>query len=513
MRKNSITIIAAVLIIMAVAGAYFIGLHSGMGMHKSATESPQNSEKNISHWTCSMHPDINQPGPGQCPICQMDLVPVYEEGREEGERELVMSETGMKLAEIQTAPVERKPVTTEVRMIGKVDFDETGFGYITAWVGGRIDRLYVDYTNIKVNKGEHMAQLYSTELIETQKALLAALKTSQELPEGKVDSLVESNRERLRLWGLTDDQIAEIEKRGEPQELVTITSPMTGIVIQKNAVEGMYVKTGTRIYTIADLEKVWVKLEAYESEMALLKYGQQVEFETEAYPGKVFTGTISFIDPVLNEKTRTAALRVSIENPDGILKPGMFVRAKVLAKLGADGTAIGEDLAGKWVGSMHPEIIKDGPGTCDICGMPLVPIESTDLVDTGESKGPPLVIPATAPLITGKRAVVYVHLTDREKPTFEGREIVLGPRAGDYYIVLSGLEEGEMVVTNGSFKIDSSLQIKAKPSMMSPKGGAVPPAHHHGGEVPIETHPAHKKAQILSLSDDAWMRRTYRNNL
>jgi Cu(I)/Ag(I) efflux system membrane fusion protein len=246
---------------------------------------------------------------------------------------------------------------------------------------------------------------------------------------------------------------------------------MSGIVIHKNGVEGMYVKTGTKIYTIADLSHVWVKLDAYESDLVWIRYGQEVEFETKAYPGESFKGQITFIDPILNPKTRTVKVRVNVPNPDGKLKPDMFVSARVFPKVAAGGRVMDPALEGKWICPMHPEIVKDTKDRCDICGMPLVTAESLGYVTADAAqKEAPLVIPATAPLITGKRAVVYVTVPGKEG-TYEGREIILGPRAGNYYLVKEGLQEGEQVVVNGNFKIDSAIQILAKPSMMSPEEG------------------------------------------
>jgi Cu(I)/Ag(I) efflux system membrane fusion protein len=228
----------------------------------------------------------------------------------------------------------------------------------------------------------------------------------------------------------------------------------------------MYVNEGTRIYTIADLSKLWVKLDAYESDLSWIRYGQDVEFSTVAYPGEVFKGKVSFRDPVLNARTRTVKVRVNVDNPDGKLKPEMFVRAVLRARVAQGGAVMDPDLAGKWICPMHPSVVETQPGDCNICQMDLVTTESL-YTAAGESSEPPLVIPATAPLITGKRAVVYVQVPGAEKPTFEGREVVLGPRAGNYYLVKEGLDEGEIVVTKGNFKIDSALQIQAKPSMMS----------------------------------------------
>ena len=193
-----------------------------------------------------------------------------------------------------------------------------------------------------------------------------------------------------------------------------------------------------------------------------LRYGQQVEFTTDAYPGEIFKGKISFISPILDPMSRTIKLRVNVQNPEEKLKPEMFVHAIVRSNVAMGGMVMDPNMAGKWICPMHASVIKITAGKCDICGMDLVTTESLGYVKADAPKTAPLVIPASAPLITGKRAVVYVQVPDAEKPTFEGREITLGARAGDYYLVKEGLTEGEMVVTNGSFKIDSDLQIQAK---------------------------------------------------
>ena len=225
-------------------------------------------------------------------------------------------------------------------------------------------------------------------------------------------------------------------------------------------------------------------LDAYESDLEWIRFGQPVEFYTEAYPGETFKGRIFFIDPVLNPATRTVKVRLNVANPDGKLKPEMFVRAVVRSRISRSGRVMDTELAGKWISPMHPEIIKDRPGTCDVCGMKLVRAEDLGYVaaDAAQAEAP-LVIPVSAPLITGKRAVVYLALPGREG-VFEGREVLLGPRAGDYYLVREGLNEGDEVVVNGNFKLDSDLQIKARPSMMSPVEGT--PGKDHAGHAHAE---------------------------
>ncbi|MBN1918754.1 MAG: efflux RND transporter periplasmic adaptor subunit [Verrucomicrobia bacterium] len=492
------TIRFLVLAAVLLTAAFLLGFWMRGGHVEPAArhDRADGDEAEAAAWYCSMHPELGHfPDPGRCPICGMALVPVptEHESKELGPRQVRLSPYARKLSELETTKVVRKPVEAQLRLVGKVEYDETRLGTITAWVPGRLDRLYVDYTGIPVQKGDHLVYLYSPELLTAQEELIQALKTLRALEAGSatpgaVESArltLDAVREKLRLWGLTPEQVAETEKRGTPSDHMTIYAPMSGIVIHKNAVEGMYVQTGTVIYTIADLSRIWVKLDAYESDLPWIKYAQRVTFEAEAYPGERFEGTVAFIDPILDAKTRTVKVRVNVENPEGRLKPGMFVRAIVRAQVAAGGRVVSAALAGKWISPMHPEIVKDESGTCDVCGMPLVRAESLGYVSPEDVQAEaPLVIPASAPILTGRRAVVYVEVPG-EPGVYEGREIALGPRAGDYYIVNAGLAEGESVVSSGGFKIDSALQILAKPSMMSPEGGTAPPDHDHGAATPI----------------------------
>ena len=406
---------------------------------------PRESEQQTADvWTCSMHPQVRQDGPGDCPICGMDLIPVEGESSEEEleERQLSVSEAGRKLMEIETATAERKMVHVEVGLVGKITYDEGRVARISAWVPGRIERLYVDYVGYEVREGEPMVELYGPRLVAAQQELIQSSDAHAAVAASGRPRLVESTlatldavRERLRLWGLSDVQIQEIEDRGTADSNITILAPMGGTVVAKDLNEGQYVKTGQTLFTIADLSVVWVELAAYESDLPWLAEGQVVEFSVEALPGETFTGTISLIEPTVDPMTRTVTVRAEIDNEDGSLRPNMFVRASVEA------TAHGPD------------------------------------------GGAPLVIPATAALLTGERAVVYVQVEGAERPTYEGREVVLGPRAGDYYVVVSGLAQGDRVVTEGAFKIDSALQIRAKPSMMNPQGEEERPAAQGGGHA------------------------------
>lgn len=482
---------AAVIVLIGAGllGGYWIGVSARTG---EAREIPTQAPKaGTQRWYCSMHPQIIRDRPGLCPICEMELIPMPEDAMAQTpSRELAVSEAAARLMDIQTTPVERRFVANEVRMVGKVQYDETRVRNITAWAPGRLDRLFVDFTGMAVRKGDHLVSLYSPDLISAQAELLQAAKAAKNAGETTSDYLTKSTtttldaaREKLRLLGLTAAQIEEVERSGEPLTHLTIYSPIGGVVIQKMVSEGVYVQTGTQIYTVADLSQVWVKLDAYESDLAWIRYGQQVQFTTESYPGEAFRGWISFIDPLLDSVTRTVKVRVEAPNLDGRLKPEMFVRAVVSSQVVQGGKVMEPDLAGKWICPMHPAVVKPQAGTCDLCGMDLVTTESLGYVAAQAPEAAPLVIPDTAPLVTGRQAVVYVKKPDVQTPTFEGREVVLGLRAGHYYLVASGLQEGELVVTNGNFKIDSALQIQAKPSMMNPQGGAMPMEHQHGQEM------------------------------
>ena len=483
LKNNKITI-GLILI------AFFLGLWipNGDSTAKVATNNESHSSE-TQVWTCSMHPNVQLPESGQCPICFMDLIPLESESGSLQPNQLSMSESAMKLASIETIPAAYGIAKMEIHLSGKVEYDESRIRNITAWVPGRLERMFVDYTGITVNKGDHMMELYSPEVYTAQEELIQARKLVESssgqsaFGQKNVKATLAASREKLRLMGLLDKQIKKIESSESPTNLITVYSPMTGVVIQKNGVEGAYVKTGTNIYTIADLSRVWVIFDAYESDLPWLAFGQNITFSAEAIPGETFKGHIAFIDPVLDAKTRTVKVRMNVQNPDGLIKPGMFVQGTIQATLDGDGKAINPELANKWICPMHPEVVRDQKGDCEVCGMDLVKSESMGLINTSGQKQENLLIPASAVLKPGNRAIVYVQIPGTD-PTFEGREVVLGSRVGDQYIVKSGLKEGELVVRKGNFKIDSAMQIAAKPSMMNPAGGPSGRGHNHGGSMP-----------------------------
>jgi Cu(I)/Ag(I) efflux system membrane fusion protein len=431
-----------ILLVVAAFGLGFLlrGGGPGSGEPAAVDATPQQAER----WTCSMHPQIILPSDDQkCPICFMDLILLDDAAAAGlGPRDLSLSETAAALAEITTEKVRRRFVNREVRLVGKVSTDETRTRTITARIYGRLDRLFVDATGQQVRRGMKLAEIYSPELYSAQvelqsaaRALAAAVEANAATDAAREN--LDSAAERLRLWGLDDQQIQTVRDGHAISDHLVVRAPVSGVVVSREVTQGDYVRTGDTLYTIADLSGVWITLDAFEADVAWLREGQPVEFSTRAYPGRRFTGDILFIDPVLDERTRTVEVRVAAANSEGLLKPGMLVTGGVAVTVDAYG---------------HP--VTD-------------PTNATA----------PLVIPASAPLLTGQRAVVYVRQPGPGDPVFTGRDVVLGPRAGDSYLVVSGLSEGELVVTRGNFKIDSALQIQARSSMMNPPAGEEIPAN------------------------------------
>lgn len=462
------------------------------------------SEREILYYTCGMHPSVRvspedyEKGNTKCPICNMDLVPVYkEEGQamamEEGEYEeqgtiealVKLSPRAQALASVKTEEIQYLPLFKEITTVGEMDYDERKVAYVAAWIPGRIDRLFVDFTGIEVKKGDPLVWIYSPELLTTQEEYLLALETLKRVRGSKneetikgAESLVEASKQRLILWGISEEQVNELRQRKKANTHMTIYAPLGGTVIHKNAFEGKYVKEGENLYQIAGLSNLWVRADIYEYEMAWIKAGQKVEITTSAYPGERFEGTISFIDPFLNPKTRSVKVRINVPNLRRRLKPGMYVNVAI-------STTVYEGIPGPekayYTCSMHPEVISENPGDCPICGMRLEKKEAA-------SVGSILSVPKDAVLDTGARKLVYV---EREKGTYQAKEVEIGPEAIAYingakqrfYAVKAGLSEGMRVVIQANFLIDSQSQITGQAEAVY--GGALekekkktPPSKH-----------------------------------
>ncbi len=388
-------------------------------------------------WTCSMHPQIRQDEPGSCPICGMDLIPLSNTGEAVAIDEVQMTESAMKLAAIQTVKVSNDRPEKSVQLPGKVEADERRIAKVTAHFGGRVERLFADFTGQYISAGQRLATIYSPDLVTAQKELFEALKFKTSNP-----SFYEAAVQKLKLWELTDQQIQQIVDKGEPQYYFDVYAPRSGTIIARNISEGEHVKEGTVLVEIANLNRLWVLFDAYESDLQWIAVGDSVEFRVQSIPGRTFQSVITFIDPIVNKQTRTAAIRTEIQNPNGLLKPEMFVEGALQARLpNADNQ---------------------------------------------------LLVPKSAVLWTGKRAVVYVLRPNYTQPTFQFREVKLGPDAGDHYVVEEGLEAGEEVAANGVFKIDAAAQLEGKVSMMNPNGGKVATGHDHGmddSSTPTISHP------------------------
>lgn len=461
-----------------------IGMAVGVGVGLTLREKPGETASADSAnaapaiWTCSMHPQIRLPKKGTCPICFMDLIPADSESESDaGGGRIRLSPRAAALAQVQTMVVERRELSRELYLVGKVAVDETRVSYVSSYVPGRLDRLYVDFTGVLVRRGDHLAEMYSPELLVAQREYLVALdgvertrNQSSSSPTAALvaNSMFESAKRKLELWGVPEDELRRLEREKTLSDKLRIDSPREGWVTERQAFEGMYVEVGTRLFTVVDLRRVWVLLEAYETDLPFLAVGQEVLFEAEAYPGRIMHAAVAYIDRVLNDETRTVRVRVNVDNSDLSLRPGMFVRGTTQAALTNLGAAVQRSLAGKWVCPMHQEVVSDTESRCGLCGMALATAESLGLAATQPAETRGLAVPVTSVLITGRRGVVFVETRAKGEASYELREVVLGPRAGDWYLVYSGLEEGERVVTRGAVLIDSALQLRGKPSLMAP---------------------------------------------
>ncbi|PZV80289.1 Cu(I)/Ag(I) efflux system membrane fusion protein [Algoriphagus aquaeductus] len=363
-------------------------------------------------WTCSMHPQIKLGEPGDCPICGMDLIPASQASSgSDNPMVFEMTPEAVALAQIHTTKIGGTNGSGELFLTGKIQADERENAAITAKFPGRIEKLFVTFTGEKVKAGQRLATIYSPELLTAQRELLEAVKSKASFPQ-----LYAAAKEKLKLWKLTDGQITEIEQSGTVREQFDILADQSGVVTQRNIAVGDYVSTGSVLFNVVNLNKLWVLLDAYESDLPLLSTGNEISFTVAGMPEENFKAKISFIDPLLNANTRAASVRAEITNSGGKLKPEMFVTAKIQ-------TAKKPSSAG-------------------------------------------VTIPRTAVLWSGKRSVVYVKVPNSEMPGFEMREVTLGNRMGDNYLIESGLQAGEEIVTNGVFAIDAAAQLSGQYSMM-----------------------------------------------
>lgn len=402
-------------------------------------------------WTCSMHPQIRQNEPGDCPICGMELIPLGDDSTDaENPMAINMSPTAMQLANISTALVGKMKPVKLVRLNGKVQEDERLVYSQSTHIPGRIESLSVNFTGEFVKKGQRIATIYSPDLVTAQEELFEARKLQVLQPQ-----LFSAAKEKLRNWKLSNAQIENILATGKAKQELTIHADVSGYITKKMVNLGDYIKRGDAIYEIANLSKVWVLFDVYESDISWIKKGNIVNFTIQSLPGESFQGEVSYVDPIINSVTRVAQARIEVSNKEQKLKPEMFVSGVVEAKL---------------------------------------PIKSDAIV-----------IPKTAVMWTGERSVVYVKSPSAKGVNFQLREITLGASLGDSFIVKNGLEEGEEIAVNGTFSIDASAQLAGKPSMMNPDGGEAMSGHNHDA-TPMkssqETY-VNSKQNKSQISDDA----------
>ncbi|MCM4158467.1 efflux RND transporter periplasmic adaptor subunit [Antarcticibacterium flavum] len=405
-------VLFALLLALVLGGLIGWLIKASNNQTKASTEH-QHTETTDEVWTCSMHPQIRLSEPGSCPICGMDLIPATSQRSTLDENPLVheMTPQAIAMANIHTSRVTGVSPEGELFLTGKVKADERQLASVTAKFPGRIEQLFVNFTGQVVRQGERLATIYSPELVTTQKELLEAASTKATYPE-----LYDAAREKLRLWKLNEKQIDALENSRKVQDQFDVLADKAGIVTQRNIAVGDYVSTGSVLFDVVDLSRVWIMIDAYESDLPFVKMGDEVSFTAAGIPGQTFTAKVTYIDPVINANTRAASVRAEASNGSGELRPEMFINARIRTTL-----------------------------------------------RKGQSS---LAIPRTALLWSGKRSIVYVKVPETEFPAFEMREITIGPRMGEMWLVEVGLEAGEEIVTNGVFAIDAAAQLSGNYSML-----------------------------------------------
>jgi len=430
-NKKTLFILILTLLVGLFLGWLFF---SGHAEERTAQHQHESAATKETLWTCSMHPQIRQSEPGDCPICGMELIPLADAEQDEMNPDAVsMSATAMQLAQVRTAVVSTVNPIKSIQLNGKVQEDERLLASQASHIPGRIENLKVNFTGELVRKGDVLAHVYSPELVTAQQELFEAQKIKDTQP-----SLLKAARNKLKSWKITNAQIDQILTSGTATENFPIRAEIAGYVVEKLVNEGDYLKKGEAIYRIADLSRVWVLFDVYESDVQWVNRGDQVDFTVKALPGESFKGKISYVDPIIDPVTRVAKARVVVQNKGQMLKPEMFISGKIEASLS----------------------------------------EETEQ----------LAIPKSAVMWTGERSVVYVKQSTDQGVNFTMREIVLGPSLGDSYIIKSGLKTGEEIAVNGTFSIDAAAQLAGKPSMMN---------HEKAKEYNLSTEAKNKLDKVL----------------
>ena len=398
-------------IIVLVAGLFLGWLLFGGGSNTNTSHDHETMADN-QMWTCSMHPQIMQPEAGDCPICGMDLIPAASDADGLAPNQFKMSDKALALANVETTVIGDTAENNGIlNLSGKLTINDNASAIQAAHFGGRIEKLYFKSEGEFVKNGALIASIYSPELVTAQNELIEALDIKESQPE-----LYKAVRNKLKYWKITEAQILELERTKKVITNFNKYSNTSGVIQKVYIEEGNHVMEGAPLFDVSNLSTLWASLDVYEQDIKHLKEGQSIQINVNAFPDTPIETTIDYIDPTLNTTTRTVTVRATLKNTDNRLKPGMLVSAK--------------------------------------------------LNTTGNTKQKALSVPRSAVMWTGKRSVVYVKVS-RDAPIFEMREIEIESAIGDQYEVLSGLEQGEEVVTNGTFTIDAAAQLLGKNSMMS----------------------------------------------
>ncbi|EPR68481.1 efflux RND transporter periplasmic adaptor subunit [Cyclobacterium qasimii] len=423
--KNKVLLIAITLIVGVLIG--WLIKPSVNPVEQSSKHEHEASIAGISSiYTCSMHPQIRQSEPGDCPICGMDLIPLENEADEADPMSITMSPAALQLAGVQTMTVETGKADKTIRLNGKIQVDERLLFTQASHIPGRIEQLMVNFTGEYIAKGQTIALVYSPQLVTSQEELLQASKLKGEQP-----ALFNAAVAKLKNWKVSEAQVEQILSSQEVIKNFPIKANVSGFVSQKFANLGDHLINGQALYEVSNLANVWVLFDVYESEIPWIKTGDEVSYTVQSIPGKTFTGKIDYLDPIINPATRVASARISVANPKLKFKPEMFVSGIVKSAINGSDEAI--------------------------------------------------VVPKTAVMWTGTRSVVYVKKATDQNVSFQLREVTLGSALGSEYLVETGLRSGEEIAVNGTFSIDAAAQLAGKPSMMSPDGGAAMTGHNHGG--------------------------------
>ncbi len=411
MKTKQIIWILIALMIGILTGKF---IFSGKN-HQSVQEREeiQAETTHVEHWTCSMHPQIDLPQPGKCPICGMDLIPKTENNAQESDHLIKLTPRAIALAGVETYTIpgmNRQGDEKILEFPGEIQIIPENRVIQTSDFGGRIEKFLVQNPGELVKKGQIVAYIYSPELVTAQNELLEAYYIRNEQPE-----LYKSVKKKLRNWRIPEKLIRQVEQTKKPIQSFPVYAAYTGYLDEIFTETGHYIQAGAPLFKLSKLNKVWAVMDVYEKDLPHLKTGQLIEIQTDALPGKIFRSKIDFISPVMDPVTRTIEVRATLNNNSLLLKPGMIITGKVKVNN------------------------KTGVG---------------------------ILIPKTAVLWTGKRSIVFVQ-PDKSIPEFELREIVLGNEHNGYYEILEGLNPGENVVVKGAFTIDAAAQLEGKKSMLT----------------------------------------------